>query len=220
MLVLPLLTSAPLVHAALSAPAATSSDAPKPTKTSKAAKAKKIAGVKKLQLKLQPGPPPAMPGMLTLSSHTMKKVPPMQLSSIDHVQLSAQRPVDGGAFLIASNATIVTADADGFIERGVHLGREGAFSVVVSREWVGDRDLLVECTGDLPSKVEGAAVLVGDYGFGTYGRVEVAPDDGRVRFLLMTADLGGGNWVKVQVHNADYQAGEAWRVDGCSVERL
>jgi hypothetical protein len=219
-LLLPLLTSAPLAYAAPTAAqpsAVTSADAAKP-KVSKAAKAKKIAGVKKLQLKLQPSPPPSMPGTRTYGK--MKSLPPLEVSSIDTVKVSPQNPLHGGAFLIVNNADVVTADVDGFIERGVHLGREGAVSVVLPRAWVGDSDLLVECTGALPTKVEGAAVLLSDYGFATYGRVEVAPDDGRVRFLLMTADLGGGNWVRVQLHNADYQAGDYWRVDGCSVERI
>lgn len=224
MLLLPLLASAPMAHAAPSAgpsPVATNSDTPKASesaKAAKAAKAKKIAGVKKLNLKLQPVPPASIPGARTYSKMTGR--PPLEVSSNDKVQVSAQRPLDNGAFLLVQNADVVTADVDGYIPRGVHLGREGEFSVVVSRAWVGDHDLLVECTGELPKKVEGAALLSDAYGFNTYGEVEVAPTDGRVRFLLMTAELGNGNWVRVQLHNADYQAGEHWRVDGCSVERV
>ncbi|MBC8069848.1 MAG: hypothetical protein IAG13_16035 [Deltaproteobacteria bacterium] len=211
---LPLLTLFAFASVAHADSSATPASSAKPAAVAKAAK---IAGVAKLKLK---PPRPNAPTAPELEFYAgTSSLPPLEISAVDKVSVSPQRPLDGGASMTVINARVVTAQT-GAWPRGAHLGKQSSFAVIVAREWVGTHDLLVECKGELPNSVRGTAVLLQDNGSSSHGQIEVEPIDGQVRFLLMTAQLGSGNWVSVQLTNSEYQSAASWRVDGCSIERL
>ncbi len=123
--------------------------------------------------------------------------------------------------MIAYKGTVVAAEAPGFIKRGVHVEKGGHFAIVVPRSWVGTHDLVVECTGELPASVKGRALLVHDSGAYSYGQITLSSDDGKAKFLLTTSGLSDfGNWVSIELSNANNAEGATWRTDGCSVEHL
>lgn len=181
--------------------------------------AKKAAKpVPTLKLKLQPTALAEAHVGHTFAFGKAKKLD-LVASSVKKVSVSAQKLVDGPAFMLAYKAYVVPVEAEGFRDRGVHVEKTGHVAVVVPRSWVGAHDLVVDCTGDLPASITAKALLIRDSGLDTYGEISLAPEQGRARFVLTTSELPEGDWVFIQVGDTD-QNGQPWRADGCSVAHV
>ncbi|MBC8067116.1 MAG: hypothetical protein IAG13_02185 [Deltaproteobacteria bacterium] len=171
-----------------------------------------------LKLKVQPT---ALPEAHVAHKFQFGKAKKLDLvaSNVGKVSVSAQRLVDGAAFMLAYKAYVVPVEAEGFRDRGVHIDKSGHVAVVVPRTWVGTHDVEVDCTGDLPPSITAKAILISISGLTDYGEITLTPDQGRARFVLTTSELGDGNWVFIQVGDSDPN-GQPWRADGCSVARV
>jgi hypothetical protein len=162
---------------------------------------------------LSPTPPPGTPMQLRkgVALHTYAVAG-------NKLSLSAAHSVHGPAFMIAFNADVVPVDAPGVMPRGVHVRAGGNVLSLVTREWVGARDLVVESNGELPEDIRVSAMLMADLGFYDVGHMTVSTNNGRVKFALLTADVAqDANYISIQVGNASIANG--FRLDGCTLER-
>lgn len=214
LLTLGLLVTGHVTNADAAAPAGSPTpQAQAPAKSTKGAKVS-LAGVPKIRLKLSPAqvsdPSIRLGRMVQQGGYTMG----------DTVTLGPQRTVDGGAFVTAQGVNFVGADAPNATEAGFHVPKGGHVGMSLPRDWVGNHDLLVECTGKLPPKISTLTALVEEYGWSSYGENTIVTGDGRVRFTLMTADLADGLRVTLQLGNADRDDTTSWRLETCTVDRL
>ena len=189
---------------------------PTPKTTKKATKA-----IPTLKLAPRAAPRPDAPADANAAPVVkMKKKVDLVVGNARKLSVSAQRPIDGAAFLMTRNASAITMEVAGLRPRGVHVEKDGYFAIVVPRSWVGAHDLIVECTGALPESVSGFATLLLDNGaWIDYGNVTLFSYDGRAKFLLTTSGLTADSieWLAIKVTDAA-NAGAPWRVDSCSVE--
>ena len=144
---------------------------------------------------------------------------PAAAAASNVLSVSAQKPVDGSAFLIALDADVIPADAPGFEERGVHVHSGGDVVLVAARAWVGDHDLLVKCEGALPEQIRVGALVTTDLGWSDVGHLTATTNDGEVGFALLTADaLTDADNIVIDVSNGANQ--DPFRLDACTIERI